>query len=158
MLAGFRNAYVFDVSQTDGEELPTIREIGGDVGENRERLFAFVEQQGIELAFSESIAPALGMSYGGRIALLPGQSKAEEFSTLIHELLHRTERRTATTKVMRETEAESVAFIVGKAVGLNTGTLGQVIDFVLVGNADVRAEGQSQREFGVLNFLQLIRD
>jgi antirestriction protein ArdC len=118
MLAGFRNAYVFDVSQTDGEELPTIREIGGDVGENRERLFTFVEQQGIELSFSESIAPALGMSYGGRIALLPGQSKAEEFSTLIHELLHRTERRTTTPKVMRETEAEAVAFIVGKAVGL----------------------------------------
>jgi hypothetical protein len=85
-----------------------------------------VEQQGIELSFSESITPALGMSYGGRIALLPGQSKAEEFSTLVHELahelLHRTERRTATTKVMRETEAESVAFIVGKAVGLDTGT------------------------------------
>jgi hypothetical protein len=73
MLAGFRNAYVFDVSQTDGAELPTIHEIGGDVGENRERLFAFVEKQGIELSFSDSIAPALGMSYGGRIALLPGQ-------------------------------------------------------------------------------------
>ena len=25
------------------------------------------------------------MSYGGRIAILPGQSKAEEFSTLVHE-------------------------------------------------------------------------
>jgi hypothetical protein len=61
-LAGCRNAYVFDVSQTDGAELPTIREIGGDVGENREHLFAFVERQGIELSFSESIAPALGMS------------------------------------------------------------------------------------------------
>ena len=88
MLAGFRNAYVFDVSQTEGAELPTIREISGDVGENRERLFAFVERQGIELSFSESIAPALGMSYGGKIALLPGQSKAEEFSTLVHELAH----------------------------------------------------------------------
>jgi hypothetical protein len=33
MLAGFRNAYVLDVRQTDGAELPTIREIGGDVGE-----------------------------------------------------------------------------------------------------------------------------
>jgi hypothetical protein len=31
-LAGFRNAYVFDISQTEGKELPTIRGISGDVG------------------------------------------------------------------------------------------------------------------------------
>jgi hypothetical protein len=78
----------------------------------------FVIGQGIELEFKESIAPALGMSYGGKIALLPGQSSAEEFSTLVHELahemLHRAERRTATTKTVRETEAEAVAFVVGK--------------------------------------------
>jgi hypothetical protein len=36
--------------------------------------------------------------------------------------------------------------------------LGQVIDFVLVGNADVRAECQPQCEFRELNFLQPIRD
>ncbi len=80
--------YVFDVSQTEGAELPELREISGDVGENRDRLIAFIEQQGIELVFTERIAPALGMSYGGRIAILPGQSKAEEFSTLVHELAH----------------------------------------------------------------------
>ena len=28
------------------------------------------------------------MSYGGKIALLPGQSYAEEFSTLVDELAH----------------------------------------------------------------------
>jgi antirestriction protein ArdC len=143
-LAGFRNAYVFDVSQTEGADLPAIREIGGEIGENRERLFAFVEQQGIELAFSESIAPALGMSYGGRIALLPGQSKAEEFSTLVHELahelMHKAERRTATTKVMRETEAEAVAFIVCKAVGLDTGTAAADYIRLYNGNAALLTE------------------
>jgi flagellar motor switch protein FliG len=50
--------------------------------------------------------------------LLPGQSSAEEFSTLVHELAHKTERRTATTNVVRETEAKAIAFVVGKAVGL----------------------------------------
>ena len=124
VLLGFRNAYVFDVSQTDGVDLPEMREISGDPGENLDSLAAFVRSRGIQLAYNENIAPALGMSYGGRIALLPGQSKAEEFSTLVHEtaheVLHKAERRTATTKTVRETEAE--AFVVDKAVGLVTGT------------------------------------
>jgi antirestriction protein ArdC len=117
ILVGFRNAYVFDVEQTEGTELPTMREIHGAVGENRDRLISFIETQGIELSFTEKIAPALGMSYGGKIAILPGQSQAEEFSTLVHELahemLHKAERRTATTKVVRETEAEAIAFVIG---------------------------------------------
>jgi hypothetical protein len=71
-------------------------------GEFRERLIDFTTAQGITLEFKESIAPALGLSYGGRIVLLPGQAPAEEFSTLVqelaHEMLHKAERRTATTK------------------------------------------------------------
>ena len=62
VLVGFRNAYVFDVSQTDGAELPTMHEVHGDVGENRDRLVSFIDQQGIELVFTENIAPALGVS------------------------------------------------------------------------------------------------
>ena len=144
VLVGFRSAYVFDVSQTDGAELPAMREIGGDVGENRDRLLTFIERQGIELVFTERIAPALGMSYGGRIAILPGQAKAEEFSTLVHELahemLHKAERRTATTKVVRETEAEAIAFVVGKAVGLETGTASADYIHLYHGNASLLAE------------------
>lgn len=47
-----------------------------------------MQAQGIALEYNESIAPAFGMSYGGRIALLPGQTKAEEFSVLVHEVAH----------------------------------------------------------------------
>jgi hypothetical protein len=144
VLVGFRSAYVFDVSQTEGAELPELREISGDVGENRDRLIAFIECQGIELVFTERIAPALGMSYGGRIAILPGQSKAEEFSTLVHELahemLHKAERRTATTKTVRETEAEAIAFVIGKAVGLETGTASADYIQLYHGNASLLAE------------------
>ena len=89
VLVGFRAVYVFDVSQTEGAELPDLKErVKGDVGEYRERLIDFILAQGIELEFKESIAPALGMSYGGKIAILPGQSAAEEFSTLVHEAAH----------------------------------------------------------------------
>jgi hypothetical protein len=36
-------------------------------------------------------------------------------------MLHRAERRTLTTKTVRETEAEAVAFVVCHALGLETG-------------------------------------
>ena len=54
--------------------------------------------------------------------MLPGQAPAEEFATLAHEvthsLLHQQERRAGTTKRVRETEAEAVAFAVCEAIGL----------------------------------------
>ena len=144
VLVGFRNAYVFDVSQTDGAELPTLREMHGTAGENRDRLIAFINQQGIEVVFTETIAPALGMSYGGHIAILPGQSEAEEFSTLVHELahemLHKAARRTTTTKVVRETEAEAIAFVSGKAVGLETGSASADYISLYHGNASLLIE------------------
>jgi hypothetical protein len=144
VLLGFRNAYVFDVSQTDGVELPSLHEVSGDPGENIDRLAAFVKSKGIQLVYNPNIAPALGMSYGGRIAILPGQSKAETFSTLVHEtaheLLHRSERRTATTKTVRETEAEAVAFVVGKAVGLVNDNASASYIQLYHGNASLLAE------------------
>ena len=102
VLIGFRAVYVFDVAQTEGADLPEFEHnITGEVGEHRDRLIDFLAQQNIALEFNEKIAPALGVSYGGKIALLPGQSKAEEFATLVHEtaheLLHKAERRTITT-------------------------------------------------------------
>jgi hypothetical protein len=54
----------------------------------RERLFKFVEGQNVELSFSERIAPAKGLSHGGKITLLSGMQPAEEFSTLVHEIAH----------------------------------------------------------------------
>ena len=140
VLIGFRNAYVFDVEQTEGAELPALREITGTVGENCDRLISFIEGQGIELSFSEKIAPALGMSYGGKIVILPGQPEAEEFSTLVHELAHEMLHRAATTKVVRETEAEAIAFVIGKAVGLQTGSASADYIQLYKGNASLLAE------------------
>jgi hypothetical protein len=121
-----------------------MHEVSGEPGENIERLTAFLKAQGIHLVYKPNIAPTLDMSYGGRIAILPGQSKAEEFSTLVHEtaheLLHRAERRTATTKTVRETEAEAVAFVVGKAVGLVTGSASADYIQLYHGNASLLAE------------------
>ena len=105
-VAGFRAAYVFDVSQTDGKEFPQIGIVQGDPGQNRDRLRSFADAQGVSVEYSSEIAPARGTSSGGRITLLPGQSPAEEFSTLAHELahelLHRGDRRGTTSRRIRE--------------------------------------------------------
>ena len=69
MLYGFRAVYIFDISQPEGKELPTLTEVNGDVSGYRERLFKFVESQSVELSFSERNAPAKGLSYGGKITL-----------------------------------------------------------------------------------------
>jgi hypothetical protein len=107
-------------------------------------LLDFVASQDILLEFKESIAPALGMSYGGKIVLLPGQSPAEEFSTLVHEvaheMLHKASRRIATTKVVRETEAEAIAFVVGKTIGLDTGRASADYIHLYHGNAALLTE------------------
>jgi len=54
----------------------------------RERLFEFVQAHGVELNYSERIAPAKGLSHGGKITLLSGMQPAEEFSTLVREIGH----------------------------------------------------------------------
>jgi hypothetical protein len=145
VLVGFRPVYVFDVSQTDGAELPDLKErVKGQVGSYRERLIDFTIAQGIALEFKESIAPALGMSYGGKIAIFPGQAPAEEFSTLVHELahemLHKAERRTATTKTVREIEAEAIAFVVSQTIGLDAGRASADYIHLYHGNAALLAE------------------
>jgi hypothetical protein len=142
---GFRAAYVFDISQTDGQELPEIGNVNGDPREYRDRLGKFVTEQGILLEYSQDIAPARGTSAGGKITLLPGQAPAEDFSTLAHEvaheLMHRDERRASTSKRCRETEAEAVAFAVCQGIGLETGSAAQDYIQLYEGDAKLLSEG-----------------
>ena len=145
VLIGFRAVHVFDVSQTEGADLPEFEiAVTGEVGEYRDRLRDFLAERAIELVYSENIAPAFGVSYGGKIALLPGQPQAQEFVTLVHEaaheLLHRTERRTFTTPTVRETEAEAVAFVVGQGIGLEMGTSSSDYIQMYSGNVTLLAE------------------
>ncbi len=162
VLIGFRAVYVFDVAQTEGADLPEFEHsISGEVGENRDRLIDFLAQQNIALEFNEKIAPALGVSYGGKIALLPGQSKAEEFVSLVHEtaheLLHKAERRTMTTQTVRETEAEAVAFIVGQAAGLEMGNASSDYIQMYAGNATLLAESLEVIQRTASTILRAIR-
>lgn len=125
-LYGFRSVCVFDISQTEGEELPAFAEVTGDAGDTLAKLLAFAGSQNIAVEFVADLGNAYGVSYGGRIAILAGESDASTVGTLAHELahelLHKDEKRTSTNKYTRELEAEAVAFIICSAIGLETGT------------------------------------
>lgn len=139
----FRVVYVFDQADTDGEPLSELGSVQGDPCGYTEKLKQFVAQRGIQLEFSDAIYPAQGQCSPGKIILLPGQSAADEFCTLAHEvahsLLHMQERRAATTKRTRETEAEAVAFVVCDAIGL---TPSNSVDYIHLysGDKDTLAE------------------
>jgi len=61
-LFGFRTAYVFDVADTDGEELAQFATVSGDPQHYTERLKEFIAAQGITLEFNSSIALGRGLS------------------------------------------------------------------------------------------------
>ena len=123
-LVGYRTAVVFDVADTSGEPLPSLSEFGGDPGHYLAALKGLVAESACALEYSESILPAKGQCSAGKIVLVPEMSPAEEFHVLTHELahlrLHFAGRRAETTKCIRETEAEAVAFVVSQSIGLDT--------------------------------------
>ncbi|MHB9026426.1 MAG: ArdC family protein [Armatimonadota bacterium] len=125
-LLRFRVVYVFDISQTEGEDLPALTSIQGDPGAYTDRLKTLVQQLSITLDYADNLGGADGVSKNGAIVLRAGLCPAEEFSVLVHELahelLHHAENRSAKPKTVRETEAEAVAFVVGQAIGLDMGT------------------------------------
>jgi antirestriction protein ArdC len=137
---GFRVVHVFDVSQTEGEPLPTLEEVRGDPASHLGRLKHAVREAGIALEYHASLGAALGQSCGGLIKLEEGLSPAREYSViaheLAHELLHRGSDRGQTTKKQRELEAESVAFVLCKYAGLESSTAHADYIQLFTGDAD----------------------
>jgi hypothetical protein len=144
-LAGFRTTHVFDISQTQGRPLPEFAKTTGDPKEYGDKLKALVAKQGITVEYDAKIAPALGMSSGGRIRLMPGLDAAEEFSVLAHELahekMHHARDAAPLPKVVRETQAEAVAFVVCRAVGLETNNA--AADYVALYHGDKKTLAES---------------
>jgi len=144
-LAGFRPAFVFDAEQTHGKPLPEFAKTTGDPREFTDKLRAFVAKQGISVEYDKSIAPAMGVSSGGKIRLVPGMQPAEEFSVLAHELahemLHHRKDETRLPKVVVETQAEAVAYVVCRGVGLETNSA--AADYIALYNGDKKTLAES---------------
>jgi len=152
VVPGYRTCAVFDVTQTEGKPMASIGKFQGDPRHYGEKLSAYALSLGIRLEYSEAIRPVHGISEGGKITLLPDLSSPEHAAVLAHELaheiLHHQPRRAATSKTIRETEAEAVAFVVCQAVGLETGSVAQ--DYIQLHRGDAKLLLES------LNYIRLV--
>ena len=124
----FKVVHVFDISQTEGQELPEV-EVPALTGEANEELLNealnLSKLQGLEVSFESRPYqdPAIkGMYSGKTIWVRPEESRAQQLKTLLHEMAHyysegvfRMPRRNA------ETIAESVAFTIGVHFGFDSG-------------------------------------
>jgi antirestriction protein ArdC len=132
LLRGFRVAHVFDIGQTDGPELPEVRPrlVDGAVPAGLfERLTAHAAAAG----FTVDRGPCTQREANGETSFLDRTVRvrddlpaAQAVKTLAHELGHvllharqvRTERL---TREVAEVEAESVAYLVTEAHGIDAG-------------------------------------
>jgi hypothetical protein len=114
--SAFRAAYVFDIAQTDGEDLPEIahRPGGDDPGNAFARLLPVAASLGFTVEHSDDFSDARNGDCDHRqwrIRIRDGLTSAQRVKTLAHELAHAILHGDGFDGT-RELEAESVAYIV----------------------------------------------
>lgn len=161
-LLRFRVVHVFDVSQTEGDALPEHAMVNGDPAGFTDRLKTFAAESDITVEYSADIGSAHGYSHGGRIVLRDDLSRAEEFSTLVHELahefLHHGDDAIRGSKTVRETEAEAVAFVVSQAIGLDTNTASSDYIQLYAGDKDTLSQSLDRIQQTASKILSAITD
>ena len=128
----FKPVSTFDISQTEGDPIPTlgISELTGSV-DGYETLFeAIKEVVPVPISFENIESGAKGFYHleENRIVVQEGMSEAQTVKTLLHEASHQAlhSRETqnagavAKSKNQKETEAESVAYVVCQHYGIDT--------------------------------------
>lgn len=145
-LRGFRVASTFDVSQTEGNPLPEPVKILEGSGEELRAAYAKIEKynisRGLTVAREEIKGGANGFfrRLNREIVVDSNLSDLQALKTLCHEtahsLLHDNEE--GDSRSTKEVEAESVAFVVCHALGINSAqySLGYVASWAN-GNAKI---------------------
>lgn len=124
VLVAFKPAAVFDVAQTDGEELPEVcsRLEGDDVAGVYGRLLVVANSLGYTVEDATFTDTRNGdCTYDlRRIRIAADRSPVQRVKTLVHELAHAMLHEGFNNRELAELEAESVAYIVCQAVGLDS--------------------------------------
>jgi N-terminal domain of anti-restriction factor ArdC/IrrE N-terminal-like domain len=124
VVRGFKFVPVFDVSQTDGAELPSIcdRIEGDDPGGLYDQLLTVAQSIGFTVADYHFAGSTNGdCSHASRrIRIETSNSAAQRVKTLAHEIAHAVLHEEFQDRAVAELEAESVAYIVCQVHGFDT--------------------------------------
>ena len=134
-IPAYKVVSVFDVSQTEGRELPDIAvdELTGDVDRYKDFFAALEKTSPVPIGFEKIEGGAHGYYHleDKRIAIDEGMSQLQTLKTAIHEIAHaklhdidlnapKDEQQPRVDRRTREVEAESVAYTVCQHYGLDT--------------------------------------
>ena len=134
-IPAYKVVSVFDVSQTEGKELPDIAvdALTGDVEQYSDFFAALEKTSPVPIGFEKIEGGAHGYYHleDKRIALDEGMSELQTLKTAIHEIAHaklhdidrnapQEEKENRPDRRTREVEAESVAYTVCQHYGLDT--------------------------------------
>ena len=128
----FRVTTVFDVSQTDGEPLPLleVNELTASVKDYALLTAAIEQVSPVPIRFDEIEGEAKGYysDIEKEICVQTGMGESQTIKTMIHEVAHAMlhnsdlmeQRGEEKDRLTKETEAESIAFTVCSALGIDT--------------------------------------
>ena len=134
-IPAYKVVSVFDVSQTEGKELPDIAvdELTGDVDRYKDFFAALEKTSPVPIAFENIEGGSHGYyQLGGQAHCInEGMSELQTLKTAIHEIAHaklhdidlnapKDEQQPHVDRRTREVEAESVAYTVCQHYGLDT--------------------------------------
>ena len=128
----FRVTTVFDVSQTDGEPIPSleVNELTASVKDYALLTAAIEQVSPVPMRFDEIEGDAKGYYSDAdkEICIQVGMGESQTIKTMIHEVAHAMlhnsdsmkQRGEEKDRFTKETEAESIAFTVCSALGIDT--------------------------------------
>ena len=128
----FRVATVFDVTQTEGRELPsiTVNELKGDVKDYESFIKVLKDISPVPISFENVTFDARGYYSvkDRRIVIQEGMSQIQTVKTAIHEMAHamlhsaekQKESKTDKSQRTKEVEAESIAYTICQHFGIDT--------------------------------------
>ena len=126
---GFRTVSVFDVAQTDGEALPEL-DVKRLEGQAPDEIMEALVSVANDLGYSVEVTDQLANGVNGEtrfaskeVLIRSDNSPAQQVKTMAHELGHvllHADQSVQRDRAQKELEAESVAFVVCRAIGIQS--------------------------------------